>query len=99
MGDELGNGFGWDRWMRHDNVGQRADTPEWCNVAKEIEIKIVIEGGVDCRRAVDDKERVTVRRRSHDRFGCDVGAAARPVLDDEFRPPDLIDFSMTPNRR
>src|ERR1700684_308163 len=46
--------------------------------------KLVVKRGIDCRRAVDDKERVTIRRRSRDRFGRDVAVAARPVLDDEL---------------
>ena len=35
------------------------------------------------------EERVAVRSRTHDRLGADVGAGARPVLDDEWlaEPP------------
>src|SRR5205085_10196649 len=40
-------------------------------------------GGVDRARRTDEKERTAVRRRSQSRFGCDVGAGAWPILDDE----------------
>jgi hypothetical protein len=50
---------------------------------------IVVNRGIDCRRVVDDKKRVAVRRRSHDRFGGDIAVAARPVLDDELLTESL----------
>jgi len=31
----------------------------------------------------DEEERVAIRRRTHDRFGGDIGARPWPVLDDE----------------
>ena len=34
--------------------------------------------------SADQEERVAVRRRAHDRFGADIAAGARPVLDDEW---------------
>ena len=33
---------------------------------------------------VDQEKRVAVRRRTHDRFGADIAAGTRPVLDDEW---------------
>ena len=54
------------------------------DVADEIEIELVVERRVDRVRRSDKEERVAVRRRPHDRLGADIGAGARPVLDDEW---------------
>jgi hypothetical protein len=35
------------------------------------------------RGAIHQKERIAVRRRSHDEFGADIAGGARPVVDDE----------------
>ena len=61
-------------------------------IAQEIEIEFVVERGVDGVRRRGKQKRVAVRRRPHHRLGRDIGAAARPVLDDEglaepFRKP------------
>ena len=34
-------------------------------------------------RCADLEQRVAVGRRAHDRFGADIAAAARPVVDDD----------------
>ena len=49
----------------------------------EIEIELVVERGVDGVGRRDQKQRVAVGRRAHDRLGGDIGAAARPVFDDD----------------
>src|SRR5215471_1440661 len=62
------------------------------DVADEVEIQIVVEGGIDGVRRADKKERVTVGRRTHDRFGGDIAAGAWSIFDDDgltepFREP------------
>jgi hypothetical protein len=39
--------------------------------------------GVDRLRCADQEQRVAVRRRMGDRFGADIAAGARPIVDDE----------------
>jgi hypothetical protein len=54
------------------------------DVADEIEIELVVERRIDRAGRTDQEERVAVCRRAHDRFGADVGAATRPVVDYEL---------------
>jgi hypothetical protein len=54
------------------------------DVADEIEIEVVAECRADCARQNDHEECVAVRRRSHDGFGADIAAGARPVVDDKL---------------
>ena len=55
----------------------------------EIEIQLGIERGVDGVPTADHEQRVAVCWRAHDRFGADIGAGARPVVDDEWLPEPL----------
>jgi hypothetical protein len=53
------------------------------DVADKIEIELVVKRRVDRAAWRDHEERMTVRRRAHDRLGADVAARARSVFDDE----------------
>src|SRR5262245_15102728 len=53
------------------------------NIADEVVRKLFIDGRVDRQPDTDQKQGVTVRRRSHDLKRADIAAAARPVLNDE----------------
>src|SRR5262249_51011183 len=53
------------------------------NVADEIEIEIVIKGRVPRVSRTSLQQRVAIRRSAHDRFGGEIAACARPVLDDK----------------
>jgi hypothetical protein len=56
------------------------------DVANEIEL--VVERSVDSAGRSHRDERVTIRRRTDDHFGSEIGAGTGPVLDDEL--PALI---------
>ena len=53
------------------------------DVADEIETELVVERCVNRVHRSDKEERVAIRGSTHDRLGANVGAGARPVLDDE----------------
>jgi hypothetical protein len=58
-----------------------------CNgrdVADEIEVEFLIKGCVNRVTRSDNKQRVAVRGRAHDRLGADIGVGPRPVLNDEW---------------
>src|SRR5262249_29794528 len=69
--------------MYYHDEGRANDASDRRDVADEIEIQ-------SCRRAwrrvgrSDQEERVAVCRHAHDRFGTNIAARARPVLDDEW---------------
>src|SRR5262245_1578322 len=84
IGDDLGNRLSRDRWIyRHD---------KWCadkasdrrDVAYEIVVELVVECRIDRVPCANDEQRVAVGRGTHDRFGADIGAPARTVLNDEW---------------
>src|SRR5262249_18504198 len=87
--DQLGHGLGRYRRMKHDKVGDCANTSNRRDVADKIEIELVVERRVDCVRGTNQEKRVTIRRRAYDRVDTDIAAAARPVLDDELLPEPL----------
>src|SRR3974390_3667141 len=79
IGDELRNGFGWNRWVylhdeRHtDDAGDRRD------VGHEIEIQVFIEGYVYGVGRSDQQKRETVGRCPQSRLGDDVAGRPRTV--------------------
>src|SRR5262252_5985543 len=84
VGNELGN-----RLDRHRGVhlyGKRlaSDARDRRDVADEIEIELVVEGGVDRVHESSHKERISVRGRVHDRLGADIAGSSWSVLDDEL---------------
>jgi hypothetical protein len=62
---------------------------DWRDVADEMEIELAIERGVDRIHRSDQKERISVRGRVHDRLGGDIAASPWPVLDDELLAESL----------
>src|SRR5262249_47537496 len=54
------------------------------DVADEIEIELVVERRVDRTGYRAQQKRIAIRSRTDDRLGADVGAATRPVVDDEL---------------
>ena len=64
--------------------GERVIARDRRDVADEIEIELVVERRVDRVRRSDQKERIAVRGRAHDRLGADIAAGTRPVVDDEL---------------
>jgi hypothetical protein len=66
----------------HDQ-GNEADERHRRDVAHKIETEVVVERSVDRVRRHAEQQRVAVRRRAHHRFGRDIAAGARPVVDDD----------------
>src|SRR5262249_16125017 len=82
--DELGNRLGGERWICQHGLGLLRDARDRSDIAGEIEIKILVERGVDCVRRAYEEERIAVWRRSHDGFGGDIGGSTRSIFDDEW---------------
>ncbi len=84
IGDELGNGLGRKRWIHQHNKRKVIDARDGRDVADYVEIEFVVERGVDGIRPSHQQKRVTIWGRTHHHLCGDVGASARPVLDDEW---------------
>src|SRR5439155_25857751 len=84
VGDELWNRLSWNRWIYHHDIRCAHEACDRRDVADEIEIELVVERRVDRVRRSDEKKRVAVGRRAHDRLGGNVGASPRSTFDDEW---------------
>jgi hypothetical protein len=84
IGNELGDRIGRKRWIYQHDKRPADESRDRRDVADEIEIEPIVERRVYCVRRIYKKERVAVRRRTHDRLGADIGASARTVLNDEW---------------
>ena len=67
----------------HD-VGHAVDACNRRDIADEIVVELVVKRRVDDVRDCDQKERVAVGGRAHDRLGRDIAGGAWSVLDDEL---------------
>jgi hypothetical protein len=65
------------KWHAH-HAGDRR------RVADEIEVEMLIERFIGRDRRRDHEDGVAVGRRPHHRFGANIAASARPVLDDKL---------------
>src|SRR5262245_16328581 len=72
--------------MDHHQVGLAANWRDRRDVADEIEIELVIECRADRMPDCDEEEGITVRRRTHDRFGGNIAAGPCPVRNDGWLP-------------
>ena len=70
--------------MYHHHQGATGQARDRRDIPQEIEIKIFVKGRIDRVWRTDQEQRVTVRRRTHDRLGGDIAACAWPVLNDEW---------------
>src|SRR4029453_1281518 len=84
MGRELGNRLGRNRWIYHHDEREADDASDGRDVAKKNEIELVVERRVDCVRRTYHKNRVAIRRRSHDRLGANIAAATGAIFYDEW---------------
>ena len=84
VGDKLGNRLGRNRWVHHHDVGCADDSRDWRDVADECEIELLVERRVDGIRLTDREKHIAIGGSTNDRFGGDIGACARPILDDEW---------------
>ncbi len=89
VGDELGNRPGRDRWIYFHDKGQVADHCDRSDVVDEIEVEFIVQCRVHCHRRGDQEQGIAVRGCAHDCLDADIGARARPVLDDECLPEPL----------
>jgi hypothetical protein len=80
----LRNSFGRHRRIYHHDVGKADDASDRRDVANEIEIKLLIQRGVDRVTRSHREQRIAVGRRANDRLGGDIAAGTRPILDDEW---------------
>ena len=83
VGDELGNGRHRNRGVHHHQVGLAADARDWGDIADKIVVEMLVERDVDRLRRTDQEQRVAVCWRMGDRFGADITAGTRPIVDDE----------------
>src|SRR4030095_15607326 len=84
IGRELGNRLSWNRLIYHHDEREADDASDGRDVAKKNEIELVVERCVDCVRRTYHKDRVAIRRRSHDRLGANIAAATRAIFYDEW---------------
>src|SRR6478736_10242273 len=84
VGDELWNRLSWNRWIYHHDIRCAHEACDRRDVADEVEIEFIVERRIDCVRCTDEKKRMAVGRRAHDRLGGDVGASPRSTFDDEW---------------
>src|SRR5215510_10391390 len=76
--------------MHHQSKGHAHYSCDRHGIPDEIEVELVIERRVDHICCSCQKKSVTVRVRTHDRLGADIGVRARPVLDDEWLAEPLL---------
>jgi len=60
------------RWIHLHDILLAMNACDRRDVADQIEIELVVERGVDRVHRIGQKERIAVRRRTHDRFGGNV---------------------------
>src|SRR6266436_2422803 len=83
VGDQFGNGLGWNRWMHKNDHRYANDARDRCDIADEVEIELLVERRVYGVWDGGQKQGMPVRRRIDDRFGADVAAGSRPILNHE----------------
>jgi hypothetical protein len=89
--DQLGHRARRDRRIDHQDIGLRPDQADRREVGLGVEIDLLVErrvGGED--GVVAGEQRVAVGRRVGHGLGRDVAAGARPVVDDDRLPQDLL---------
>src|SRR5215831_2582550 len=75
--------------MDHHDIEFTANARDRRDVADEVEIQLVVERLVDCGRGTERKQRIAIRRCTHDGLGADIAACARSVLDEEWLSESL----------
>src|SRR5262245_15431519 len=92
IGDELGNGRNWKRWVHLHDMGHADDAGNRCDVTDKIVVEFFKQRRVDRGGSANHEECVAVSGCAHDRLNADIAAAARAVLNEEllaetFRQP------------
>src|SRR4051794_24633864 len=84
IGDELRDRLRRDRWIDLHDKRQANDACDRCDIADKIKIELVIDRRADCILRIDQQKCVTIGWCTHDRFGTNVAAGARPSLNNEL---------------
>src|SRR5260221_6911292 len=87
--DEFRNRLGGNGWIDRHEIRAAADARDRRNVADELEIELLVQRRVHCVREAGKQERIAVPDCPHDRFGADIAAGARSILDHEWLPEPL----------
>src|SRR5262249_23719448 len=80
IGDKLGNGVGWNRWVEHHDERHADDARHRRDVAYEIEVEVVIERHIDRVGRSNLQKRIAVRRRLQGCLSADIAGSARSVF-------------------
>src|SRR5262245_65247242 len=84
VGNELGNRLDRHRWIHLHDKGLAMNARYRRDVADQIEIKLLVERGVDRVHRSGYKKRISVRGRVDHRLSGGIAGRARPILDDEL---------------
>jgi hypothetical protein len=84
VGDELRNRLGWNRQVHLHDIRRAVGACDWRNIAKEIEIELVVERRIGRVRCSHQEECVPIRGRPDHHLGADIAACTRSVVDDEW---------------
>ena len=84
VGDKFGNRLRRKRSTYRHDVGKSRDAGNRRDVADEIETEFFVERRIDCVHCTAQQESVTVGGCANDRFGSQIAARARPVLDNDW---------------
>src|SRR5262245_56119459 len=84
IGDELGNRLDRHRGMHLYGKRVASNARDRRDVADEIEIELVVEGGVDRVHSNASEKRIAVRGRTYNGLGGDIAGSSWSVLDDEL---------------
>src|SRR5262252_11074004 len=79
-----GTVFGRNRWIDLQDEWSADHPRDRRDVAEKNKIQLGIERRVDRAGWRGQQERIAICGRTHDRFGTNIGARARPVLDNEW---------------
>jgi hypothetical protein len=78
--EKLRDGLGGDLWIDQHKRKREDEARDRRDVTDEIEAETFVHRGIGRGRRRKHQQRVAVRRRSHDRFGADIGVCARAVF-------------------
>ena len=89
VGDEFGDGLGFDALADRHHVRHPDKGGDGGDVAREIEFQVGVQRGVDEVGRIDQQHGVAVGLGIDHRFRADIAAGAGLVLDDELLPQPL----------
>jgi hypothetical protein len=72
------------QWVQHRDVGPANDARHRRDIAEKNEIELLVEDYVHRVGCADQKQRIAVSSRAHDRLSANIAASTRPVFDNEW---------------